>query len=262
MNNAAPFYLQKLRSEFDAKTKRNAKYSLRAFARFLEIEPPALSAILKGQRGIPKNKISSVINKLSLSPKEAAAFKATNLNRKEIFKGSLSELDFTLNEELHFNVIAEWEYYAILSLTETKGFKNNVPWIAERLGLTEYRAQVCLENLIEIGLLKKTKFGVKLANSGTQTTEDVASRALKKSMKQDLEISEKAIDDIDVELRDLSSITFTLNKKDLPDIKKDIRNFRKKLAKKAESKKGEEVYKLSVQLVPLTKIKNNQGEQS
>ena len=61
-------------------------------------------------------------------------------------------------------------------------------------------------------------------------------------------------DQITPELRDLSSMTLTLNLKDLPELKKQIRNFRKNFMTQAESEIGQEVYKLSVQLIPVTKL--------
>jgi len=254
MENKAPFYLHKLRTEFGNRTQKNPRYSLRAFARFLEIEPQALSCVLKGTRGIPKNKIDKVLEKLCLSPKETAVFKTTNASRRLLQKTKLSTFDFVLDDELHFNVIAEWEYYAIINLFNTKGFKSDYSWIAERLNLTDLRVQTCIESLIQLNLVKETKFGLKLTKKSLETTEDISSAALKKARKQDLELAESTIDNAPLDMRDLSSICFTLNPKDIAELKLDIREFRRKLAAKAERKKGTEVYKLSVQMIPLTKL--------
>jgi len=260
MNNVTPFYLQKLRSEFEIKSNRNDKFSLRSFAKFLEMDPSTLSAVMKGLRRVPKARVQQVMNKLSLSPKEKSAFKETNNNKSMVFKSGFDHLDFEINEELHFKVIAEWEYYAILSLIETKGFKFDQKWIAGRLGITIYRVQVCIESLLALGLIVKNKTGIKLGQQGLKTTEDISSTALKKARRQDLELAAPIIDNVDVELRDLSSVTFTLEKKNIANVKEEIRNFRKRIAFMAEQKKGEEVYKLSVQLIPLTQINSNQGE--
>ncbi len=259
MSNKAPFYLHKLRSNFEHKLSRNSQYSMRSYAKYLNLNAPVLSEILKGNRAIPKSKLEAISTKLNLSPKEIALFTQSNKNWKTVFNEDIHSLDFTLNEEVHFNIMAEWEHYAILSLTETKGFKSDIPWIAKKLSISEYRTKVCIDNLLHANLLELKNNIYTCTTSGVKTTTDISSEALKKGRKQDLIIAEKAIDEIDVSLRDMSTIVFTLNKKLIPEIKDDIKKFRRKLAKKSESIPGEEVYKLSVQLFPLTKI-NNQGD--
>jgi len=232
---------------------------MRSYAKYLNLNAPVLSEILKGNRAVPKNKIEAITLKLNLSPKETTLFNKSNKNWKTVFNENIHGLDFTLNEEVHFNIMSEWEHYAILSLTETKGYQSNIPWIAKKLSISEYRTKVCIDNLLHANLLELKNKIYKCTTSGVKTTTDISSNALKKGRKQDLIIAEKAIDEVDVSLRDMSTIVFTLNKKLIPEIKDDIKKFRRKLAKKSESIPGEEVYKLSVQLFPLTNI-NYQGD--
>lgn len=256
MKETAPYFLKKLREEFSSRTERRPQYSLRSFAKYLEIEAPSLSGILKGKRKLPKNKIQKVAEKLNLSPQERRLFiESNNAKNKNIQEIPMTDIERKrLNSETHYRIISEWEHYAILSLVETRGFRFEPNWIASRLAISNLRASVCLENLLQAGLIKAEGKKIILGQAGLETTEDISSQALKKARKQDLELAQNAIDEVAVELRDLSASTMTLNIEDLQELKAMIREFRRKFMTRAESKQGNEVYKLAIQLFPLTKL--------
>lgn len=260
MKQQTPFYLKKIRDEFELRKNRRSNYSLRSFAMFLEIEAASLSSVLKGVRRLSKTKVAKVASKLNLSPEESSQFISSNLPPKKniMEENKLSDTEqFKLNSETHFRIISEWEHYAILSLVETIDFQPKSKWIAERLGISDLRARICVENLLQAGLIKAEDINIILTHRGLKTTEDVPSHALRKARKQDLELALNSIDEISVELRDFSSSTMTLNLQDLQELKKMIRDFRKCFMSRAEKKKGNEVYKLSVQLLPLTKRRSS-----
>lgn len=156
-----PFYLLKLRSELNRRCKGNPNYSMRSFAKFIGLEAPSLYSVLKGQRKISKTKISKVVAQLGLSEKEKFLFIESNKQWRLSSVGSYPQFNnevYQLKEDLHFNIIAEWEHYAILSLIETIDFKTVAAphelteQIAQRLAISKLRAQICLENLKNQGL--------------------------------------------------------------------------------------------------------------
>lgn len=251
-----PFYLKKIREDFERRTRLRKGFSLRAYARLLGVEAPSLSKILKGQRQIPKNKVRAVVDKLNLSPREQNQFLLSN--ERAAKRISLAKEDrYQLSSELHFNIIAEWEHYAVLSLIETEGFQYDFEWISKRLNISALRAQICIENLIQSGLLCLKEGNLALTNGFFSTTEDIPSAALRKARHQDLEGAARSIDEVSVALRDLSACTMTLNPENLSKLKEFIRNFRKQFMKQAESEPGLEVYKLAIQLYPLTALESD-----
>lgn len=253
-----PYYLKKLRDEYAVRMARRPEYSLRAFAKFLGLEAPSLSGILKGNRRVAKSKVAQVADKLNLSPEEKNLFIQSNSKiTKETQATSKIDHQYQLDPETHFKIIAEWEHYAILSLMETADFKPQTNWIAERLGISDLRAKICLDHLIEAGLICVKDQSFVLTQASLKTTEDIPSQALRKARKQDLEMAMSSIDEISVELRDLSSCTMTMNLEDMQEMKMMIRDFRKRCMARAESHKGHEVYKLAIQLYPLTKVRRS-----
>lgn len=261
MEKQIPFHIHVLRSELDKRIEKNASYSLRSFAKNLAIDAASLSSVLKGQRSIAKKKVKAVATKLDLSPKEINLFVNSN-NMKALFQQETNKLSFQLDDEVHFKIISEWQHYGILSLFETKNFpkkhtkKDLQNWVADRLGITKSKAQACLENLLQSNLIRHENNQWFLTQSGMSTTEDITSSALRKARKQDLLLAEKAIEEVQTELRDMSSITMTVNLDDLIMLKKQIRSFRKKFEQLAEAQAGSEVYKLNLQFFPITKLTN------
>src|SRR5947209_19732207 len=64
---ASPGYLKILRSEFDERCRRNPRYSLRAYAKFLDLDPSALSRILAQKQDMAPKTCLKVLRKLGLS---------------------------------------------------------------------------------------------------------------------------------------------------------------------------------------------------
>ncbi len=66
----------RLEHEFAARSAKNARYSLRAFAAFLGTDHSTLSQILKGTRPVPISQLRAWAKKLRLSREEIAVFDA------------------------------------------------------------------------------------------------------------------------------------------------------------------------------------------
>jgi transcriptional regulator with XRE-family HTH domain len=69
-----PFHVQRLASELQRRKERNCRYSLRAFATFLEIDPSALSRILAGKQELSVQVALQLIQRLELSAEEREKF--------------------------------------------------------------------------------------------------------------------------------------------------------------------------------------------
>lgn len=70
MGKKTPFYFEYLKNQFDKKMVSNPQYSLRSFARSLEVDPSLLSKILN-RKNIPSlNLAQQIIQKLEPQNKE------------------------------------------------------------------------------------------------------------------------------------------------------------------------------------------------
>ena len=195
--------------------------------------------------------------KLSLGSKEKTLFMESFYRSKtSIDNIQISELDdrFMLDES-YYKVIAEWEHYAILELFDLAEYDLSPEGVAKKLGITQNRAEVALENLLNCGLLVKSEEGeLEKAHPDIKTTEDIASKALKESHKETLQMGMNKLEEIEVELRDFSSTTVGMDLAKLPEAKTIIREFRQKMAALLRDGRKTDVYQLAIQFYPLTKI--------
>lgn len=70
-------YRQILKSELEQRKERNDGYSLRAFAKYLDVSPSCLSEIFSGKRHLPMHKVANVLEKLGISGEVANVFQTS-----------------------------------------------------------------------------------------------------------------------------------------------------------------------------------------
>lgn len=255
------FYLQRIQEEFRVRKHRNPGYSIRAFARDLGIDSSNLSAILNKKRSIPKNRIEEFCQKLQLSPKEKMLFVSSIYRNQRQQKSLLSIKNETqyLQEEMHFRVIAEWEYYAFLNLIEVDGFQSDENWICNRLNITRSRLKTIIETLSGLHLISVQAGKFVRTSKKLKTTEDVESVALKKAHTEELNLAKEKMNNVGVDQRDYSSMTIAIDSNLLPELKALIRDFYDRFEELTNQGKGkDEVYQINCQLFPLTNGRNNQ----
>lgn len=239
-----------LQNELVKRCNQNGQYSLRAFAKFLRLEPSALSKILHGKRSVSKNMFLRLAERLNLSPTEIQEF-------QESTKGQVGFQNLELEV---FEVISQWYYFAILELTHTENFKSDVRWISKVLGITVHEAHIAVERLMKLKFLEvdaEGKWRDKFEYFTTLGLEKNGSIARRRFQKQLLEKAMEALQEVDEAERDQTSLTFAMNPDFLPEARKKIKDFRRKLLKDVQSHHPkQEVYQLVVSLFPLTKVLN------
>lgn len=257
MNTGQAYYLTKIKEDLSLKQRNNPHYSLRAYARDVGIHPATLSQILKGKRPLPLKDSEAVALKLNLGPKEKTLFVESLLrNKSAIDQIKISDFDTRLMlDESYYQIIAEWEHYALLELFHLKQFNCTKEDVARHLNLTMNRTEVVINNLMVCGLLEVNQEGkLQKVYSDIRTTEDISSQALKESHKETLQLGKEKIEEIAIEMRDFSSSTLAIDLKKIPEAKIIIREFRQKMATLLKDGDKTDVYQLAIQFYPLTKL--------
>ena len=235
-----------LLEEFLTIQARNPRYSMRSYAKKIGISQPAVSEMLSGKRAITKKTAEKILLGLDKSPFEISEIMKSEPENKDTFK--------SLDMET-YHLIADWHYYGILSLAETDNFQSSPAWISKRLGISERIATEAIERLLKLDLLErdpKTK-KLKPTHEQLEALSEVAKPALKKACRQNIELASAALDETEFIERDFTAITLCFDPDRMAEAKKMIKNFRRNFSKVMESKKKKEVYKLTIQLFPLTK---------
>lgn len=251
-----------LRFEYFRRKSRNRSYSLRAFARQLHVPPGPLSEILSQKRPLTAKVARRIAESLAYGPEETEeALKLVDggighsNNEESKAKGPLPDLISRRIEADTFSLISDWYHYAILSLVETDDFRNDLSWIARRLCISSLEARAAMERLFRLGLIQKTANSL-AATQGWTTTHNIPSAAIRKFHRQSLEQSMEALESVPVEERDVTSITMAIDVSKREVAKKEIRRFRRRMARLLEEGNKTEVYQLNIQLIPLSRGKH------
>lgn len=135
-----------LQRQFTERCKRNPRYSLRAFSKYLCIDPSSLSQILSSKRPLSKKNVQNICQKLLATPKDLQSFELMTLEQ-------VTDPNYIQLTQDNFAVISEWYHYAILELTYISGFKTDTKWISKKLSITTEEAKSAVERLKRLGLV-------------------------------------------------------------------------------------------------------------
>ncbi len=239
----------RIENELIKRQKRNSAYSLRAYARDLEVTAPLLCHFLKRKRLLPFSVIQKVVFKLDLSQHQIKSF----LAQAESKLTAVLPQDYMLPSE-HDEMAQNWHFWAIRSLTMTKDFKSDPGWIAGRLGISPLEAQQALTSLLELGLIKETEGTLKSSDDHVFIPDSQGNQFIQNFHRQSLSQAQEFIgNNIPHELKDFLSMTFSLNTQKVPLLKDRLRKFTNELASLVADDSSDEVYRLGFYFFPLTK---------
>lgn len=235
-----------LQNELMDRCRKNSNYSLRSFAKSLGIDQSLLSKILSRKRPLTEKTKAKVTQILGL-PFGDSFTKERN-----------PMAEYHKMTEDHLMVISDWHHFAILELLQIKSTKQDVRWMASRLGANPNEVKFAIQRLLDLKYLKKDKQGRLRPSSpnNTWTVQSHTNEARKRLQKQLLEKAIASIDSVNLEERENGSLTVAVDKGMLPEIKNEIQNFKIKLRKLIENRgDANEVYQLCVSFFPLTESK-------
>ncbi len=228
-----------LQTEFTRRCRVNSRYSIRAFAKQLDINQSTLTQILNGKRKVSRKFIERLEHKIGVK------FHFEGENTLD-FKYSILSVDA-------FTVISDWYHYAILEITAVKNFKSDPKWIALKLGITVSEVNMAIDRMLRLGMLVKRGTKIQRAKQYIGNhTDGVTSAAHKEFQRQLLTKALQAIDNCPQERKDITSITMPANSKKIKEVKEKIKKFRREICDHLEDGNHDSVYQLCVQLFPLT----------
>lgn len=247
---------QTLQEALTSAKTRNPSFSLRAFAQRLGVSPSSLSEILNGKRRVSRKLAERVTDRLCLPPAEREALLNLFVAENQSGETAGASKVYTQLSADQFHIVSEWYHFAIVSLAETQGFRGRAGWIARRLGIKLSEAQTALERLTRLGLLEQDARG-ELVPTGKQfsSPDDIQNLALRRAHTKNLELAQASLENDPVAHRDFTAVTMAVDARRLPIAKQMIREFQDRLSAFLEAGEKNEVYKISVQLFPLTQRK-------
>lgn len=248
----------------------NPGFSLRAFSMWTGLRSPNhLQLVFQGKRNLTKQTLPLFLRALKLKYREQryfellvnynqtsdAASKARYLNELSAYLKKIGE---TLKHD-QFEYLSKWYYPVIRELVATRDFKESRHWIAKRIGhgISPRQVDEAIGKLIRLGLLARDKNGRLVQGDAIITTgPESAESAVYLYHDQMIKMAHNALMEQPPSERNISGITFSCSKQDLPEIsaligdcRKQILNF---LNKRDIRTEDEDVYQLNIQLFRVT----------
>lgn len=251
-----------LQDELVRRCKTNPRYSLRSFAKHLQINPSLLSKILRGQVGVSAKRFEKICERMALGPGEREQL-AIGENRKRTFKKQDSLFKELRNTSVQmrdmadqFQVIADWYHYALLELISIENFQPDERWIAKTLGISFAEVVEARERLVRLGMLAIDENGKWKDSSGnvSNSSGQYTSIALRKLQTQVLNLALGALETVPIEKRLQGSMTLAIDASLVPSAKEKIVAFQRALATslQEESRTKNSVYQMTVSFFPVT----------
>jgi uncharacterized protein (TIGR02147 family) len=246
-----------LQAELGRRCARNPQYSLRAFAKYLDLDHATLSQLLRGKRRLTTRMITRLGTRLGFQDETLKAYCS-----HEGCAGVEASEPVNLRQIQRLThdtaaLISDWYHYAILELTRLQDFKPDSRWIARVLGLTPDEVNVAVTRLIRLGLLEMVSRDCWIDKSGDST----ASLA---------NFTQTSIDRLALQVRGLmvnalksgtatsclhSSTTLALQRTRLPTVLDRMTRFQRELtALLKEDVACDDVFQLEISLFPVTTL--------
>ncbi len=261
-------YRSFLKAELLERIQKNESYSLRAFAKALDVSPSALSRVFNGEKGISIERAQDIAQKLKLDEKQTdflyllVQFENT---KNESLKATLLEKinQIVPNRQAHnlsvdlFKVISDWYNLAILEAIELKKLSHDSAEIAKFFNLSKVEVDLALERLERLELIEIVKVKDKIKSIQRTTNRLLVSSLLpsdgiRKYYKQVMQKAVEAIEEQDIQERIFGTEVFTFDPAQIPELRKRTNDYLNEVLKLSQKSKNQDsVYQASVQIFRL-----------
>ena len=263
------FHLEQITREFQRRGAKNPRYSLRAFASFLNLDPSALSRVLAGKQELSVKSGMIVLKKLQLNKNDSRRFMQSLIERrrrneaaqvgKQVAAPDLRPVPLELTADVYARV-ASLPYLAFLELVSTEDFSSDSEWIAKRLGMDVEKTSEMIETLIETGLLKREESKLVCTNIHMTAIQPKETNAIRQGF-QERVLNEgiRALKEVPFERRAHYGMTMAIDASKIGLAQQRIREFIEMMNDELSVEPMSEVYQLAVQFFPLTTSADEKG---
>ncbi|MES2801809.1 MAG: TIGR02147 family protein [Bdellovibrionota bacterium] len=266
MKNSSTTPRQFLAFEIQERKLRNTRLSLRHLAITAGVNASSLTRVLNGSRQITPALAIRIARALNFGTEEIQHLldlisieRSKDQKQRQKIVDQINRKKIPTSKKIsieNFRIIADWEHFAILSLTKTKKFKANPIWIADRLGISVSKVNAAVERLQALNLLvSKGKSYTAVEDANIETPQNISESYVRENHRQHLQ---KAIDALKIftpNQREFCNLSVVMNYSHLPEAKKRLRIFFDEFNRDFDQAGMDEVFQLNVQLYPLTKSK-------
>ena len=269
-------YRQFLRDILTEKRKKAAFFTLRNISLKIGMRSSGhLSMILNGSRNLSETFAVKIAQVLKLGRNEQEYFvalvkfnQAKNHAEKTEHYQRLKKISAPalkwLKKEQHV-FYEEWYYSAIRELLAVYEISDhNVKDLAPEIipSISENQFRKGLRVLVDTGLAHMDSGGVYRRNDALITSGgEKRFYAVQKYNIDTMKLAMEALDKVEKELREISTVTMSIDRKTYTEIIKKLSDFRHDIMEMAaETRSPDQVYQLNIQLFPMSKNKSEKTD--
>lgn len=269
-------YRQLILDYYQDRKAQPAGFSWREFAKLCGYASPVyLKLVAEGKSSLSEVGVERLANALALTGRELLFFRAlVHFNQARDSadkKTALAEMR-ALSNKASVQVLEheQYDYYGCWFNGALRELAPAMPGAsAELMGETllpqqsAAKVRKALELLTRIGLLEGDSSGYRQTNQSISTGDEVTSLAVRELHKQMAGLAAEAIENVPKEERDISGLTLGLSKEAFGRIAHELAEFRRRVVAIAmEDPDAKRVYRLNLQLFPLSRAIQSKEEQA
>lgn len=259
-----------LQFEYDLRHARRPSYSMRAFARDLQMSASGFNDFMKGRVGMSPGRVQFVSDTLNWTTARTEHFQDLLRAKFDKDSGVKASAQARVKQRLkigsgalsvdEFKIISEWHHLVILELCEMRDHVT-AKQIAKELDITSQAASQALRRLTKLKLISLQESGYKPIESNTTFGDQVPSEAIRYFHSQVLERAQKALQITSMENRASQSMVFSIDKKDAGKISTEIRRSIDSIVNRyAQNSKKDSIQALTFQLFPVWSEPQQKGQ--
>ena len=252
-----------LKTELIKRFQRRPQYSLRAFARDLELSPSTLSDFLNNKLGISEERISQLSKKIALENKHKEHWldlvklkfskKNSDVQLAKIRIKQRLEKNGGKLPLARFKTLTTWYYLCVYHLIQMHPRFQDANKCSQALGITFPQVQAALKALIQVGILTWDGTLYKPQDDYVLVSEKTPSEHVRQYHSQFLKKAWDSVEGQPPSSRELSTCLMTIRKNDIGKIRLDIQNFADQMVSKYTTTDDvDELYCLTTQFFSLT----------
>lgn len=249
-------YRKILMTSLSRRQSVNPAYSLRAFARDLQISASSISLILSGQQGLSGAKATYIANKIGLVGKERELFllsvessHSRNPNSKKLAQEKLTFAQAYF-EKQRDHLLKNWLNLPIIEYVRSHPMADEQT-LSSIFETSDQDIENILSSLQKEKILSRSKKKWSVNKNYMNFGDDVPSNIIRQFHKETLTRAMRAIEEQNVKERLVSTTIFNINPEKREDAFKSMAEFRKKFCvdftADEDINENSEVYTLAMQ---------------
>jgi uncharacterized protein (TIGR02147 family) len=260
-------YRQFLKAIYDYNKSHNKIFSYRYIGQKVGMEASFIVRVFQGIAHISDDSVERWSSFLKLEGKTALYFNAlvhfcktrSTIEREACFKKLISLRDFQADQITsdQFSFFEKWYHIPIRSLLGMSWIDKSPKVISKLLvpNISVEEVERSIELLIRLGLVLKDQDDNYTLKSDfiTPDLRNAPALAVRSFQHQTIALADQALEQIPKQLRDISTVSITLDPNDLVAIQDQIVQFRQSIMEfSRECEKPTTMFQLNIQLFPLT----------